>query len=464
MKRKASFLLLISGLTLTTILVSLSISFAIVLLMPPPEWPPMSFSQAIAAMRDPAAAELAGLRRVRSCEQPGSSPESALIALVAAAELGVAADRVRVMNVSQGGAAVLTMGLDMNPRPESREFQIVDFSATAETDVADARTFLVSSGKILPAFQLSQRQADGCWLSVSPSNKAVQDWRLRILVAFLLSAALLTPLAWWIARRLSGPLKRMALEATRVSLDDRGRPIPLEGAHEVRMAAEAMNAMQERLRAQADDMVHMLAAVAHDLRTPLTGLRLRAEAAPPAARERMIADIHRMNAMVTQVLDYVHGRYSPEVKTWVDLAGLVRDCIAGAQAAGGDVHEAQLSAVELQVEPLILRRALDNLIGNAVRYAGSARVSLTTESSVVVLQVDDEGPGIPDDQLKRVQEPFQRLELSRNRETGGTGLGLAVVRAAAVRNGGRLVLRNRDGGGLCARIELPRPDSAGFES
>jgi len=456
MRQPARFLFLINGLTLATIMVSLAISFGIALLIPPPEWPLMSFTQALAALNEPAVAERAGLRRERNCTPPADERGMKKIAQVAASELGVAADRVRVAPIELGPVLMtgrLESQSNLSPGPSATS-RFVDFGADSGSNLDDVRNFLTMD-PTLPAFQLSLRQADGCWLTVSPSNRAVRDWRLRIFAAFLLSAALLTPLAWWMARRLSEPLKRLAHEATRISLNDRGGSIPLEGAREVRMAAAAINAMQERLHAQADDMIHMLAAVAHDLRTPLTGLRLRAETAPPAARERMVADIQRMNTMISQVLDYVHGRSSPEARTRVDLTALVRSCIAGMQAAGCDVREVTLAPVQAQVEPLVLHRALENLISNAVRYAGSARVSLVTEGSLVVLQVEDDGPGIPDDQLKRVQEPFQRLEVSRNSETGGVGLGLAIARAAAVRNGGCLVLRNRDGGGLCARIELP---------
>ena len=436
-RRPIRFFYLIGGLTLTTILVALTISFAIALLIPPPSSAGMSVPQALAALREPATAERVDLRRVRSCALPATDKflDAAQIADIAAAELGVTRDRVRAA---------------WNPH------QLLVFAKVEFTKVELVRGDPASPGMMLPPFQLSLRQADGCWLTVSPSHTPMQTWRLHIFVAFLLSAVLLAPLTWWMARRLSRPLKRLALEARRVSLDDRSGPIPLEGAYEVREAAAAMNAMQERLQAQADDMTHMLAAVAHDLRTPLTGLRLRAEMAPPAAREHMVADIKRMNAMITQVLDYVHGRSNPEARMRVDLTALVRDCIAEAQAAGGNVREMVLVAAEADVEPLALQRALDNLICNAVRYGGSARVSLLADGDMVVLQVDDDGPGIPDDQIERLQEPFQRLEVSRNRETGGVGLGLAVARAAALRNGGRLVLRNRDGGGLCARIELPR--------
>lgn len=447
MRQRASFLSMVSGLTLTAILVSLTISFAIALLLPAPESPPMSVPQALAALGEPAAAERAGLRRVRSCTPP-ERREAVQIAEAAAAELAVTSDRVRAAWHSGNPRRFIKIAPRENENdPEKSSFLDSD---------ALRRAMISPAGLKLPAFQLSLRQDDGCWLTVSPSQTPIQTWRLRIFTAFLLCAALLAPLAWWMARRLSNPLKRLALEARRVSLDDRSAPIRLEGAHEIRVAAAAMNAMQARLQAQADDMVHMLAAVAHDLRTPLTGLRLRAEAAPPIARERMVTDIQRMNAMITQVLDYVHGRSNPEARTWVDLTTLVRECIEGARTAGGDVQEMTLMAAQAHVEQLGLHRAFDNLISNAVCYGGSAQVWLLIDRDVIVFQVDDDGPGIPEDQIERLQEPFQRLEASRNRETGGVGLGLAVARAAALRNGGRLVLRNRDGGGLSARIELPR--------
>ena len=439
MRRPASFLALIGGLTLTTILVALATTFIIALLLSRPEMPVMSISQALAALHDPAVAEHTGMRRERSCALPADGSGGVPIAEAVAAKLAVTTDRVRAAWDTRVQWTEISSEPDAEPPKAER-----------------IRHLLIAPRMKLPAFQLSLRQSDGCWLTVSLAHVPMPTWRAQIFTVLLLNAVLLAPLTWWVARRLSKPLERLALEAKSVSLDDRRAPIPLEGAREIRVAAAAMNAMQERLRAQADDMTHMLAAVAHDLRTPLTGLRLRAETAPPAARERMVADVQRMDTMITQVLDYVQGRSIPEAKVRVDLTALVRDCIAGAQAAGGEVREMALAAVQAHVEPLLLQRALDNLISNAVRYGGSARVSLLNDGDVIVLQVDDEGPGIPDDQIEQVQKPFQRLEVSRNRETGGVGLGLAVARAAALQNGGRLVLRNRDGGGLCARIELPR--------
>jgi two-component system, OmpR family, sensor kinase len=288
MRRSARFLHLIGGLTLATILMTLTISFGIALLIPPPMSAGMSVPQALAALRDPAAAERVGLRRVRSCALPATPTffDAAQIADIAAAELGVTRDRVRAA---------------WNPH------KLLVFAKVEFTKAELVRRDPASPGMMLPPFKLSLRQADDCWLTVSPLHTPIQTWRRQIFIAFLLTAVLLAPLTWWIARRLSRPLKRLALEARRVSLDDRSGSIPLEGAYEIRQAAAAMNAMQERLQAQANDMTHMLAAVAHDLRTPLTGLRLRAEMAPPATREHMVADIKRMNVMITQVLDYSIG-------------------------------------------------------------------------------------------------------------------------------------------------------------
>lgn len=452
MKSSPRFLSLISGLTLMTIVVSLAASFAITVLMPAPDTPPMSLSAALAVLRNPGTAPGEGLQLRHRCSRIEGS-EAGVIAAVAAAELGLPENQVYAVWEFRG-----------TPRATSVQIVTTDASGPVGADAKGkdiVRQILSGPGVNLPAFDLGVRQADGCWLTVGPSDMSMHVWRMRILAAFLLSALLLVPLAWWIARRLSSPLRDLAQAAEQATLDRRDASLMAADAgklrvHEVDVAAAAMDAMQTRLRAQADDVTRMLAAVAHDLRTPLTGLRLRAETAPPDQCRRMVADIARMEAMIGQVLDYARGQSQPEARGAVDLAELVQTCVAEQRVLGGKVATTTLASVSMSVEPLGLRRAFTNLVGNAVRYGGEVRVSLYVEEDSVVFQVDDAGPGIPEDQIERLQKPFQRLEGSRNQETGGVGLGLAVAHAAATRHGGRLLLQNRDTGGLSAKIILPR--------
>lgn len=442
------FLRLVGGLTLTTISVALAVSFAIVLANPGPAVPPMNLGAAVAALRDPASVPRDGALQVeRDCNLVDAAQAEVLVD-AAAQLLHVATADLRAHWVAHGGTALARVQIVSNVDGAAAGVDGAVGSALAQAQVE------------LPPFELGLREADGCWRVVRPSHSPMQAWRLRILGAFALSAALLAPLAWWVARRLSTPLRRLARDAERLSLDTHSAPTsddagPEPRVFEVEVAREAMTTMHARLRNQSDDMTRMLAAVAHDLRTPLTALRLRAESAPPAQCARMVADIERMDAMITQVLDYVRGQSQPEARVDTDLAELVDDCIAQAHALGANVQASRIEPLRAHVEPLGLRRALTNLVENAVRYAGNARVGLWRDGATLVISVDDDGPGIPDDQIERLQQPFQRLEVSRSRDTGGIGLGLAVAHAAALRHAGRLVLRNRAEGGLSARLEWP---------
>ena len=451
MKSSPRFLHLIGGLTLLTIVTSMMASFAIATLMPAPDTPPMSLQAALSALRDPGAAPAEGLQLEHRCSRIDGS-NAKVVATTAAAELGVPDDQVYAAWSFRGapgavGVQVLATGTAAT----------IDTGANGKDIV---RSILAAPGVNLPAFNLGVRQPDGCWLTVGPSDLSMHVWRMRIMAAFLLSALLLAPLAWWVARRLSSPLRDLARAAEQAALDRPGVSLLARGAgklrvHEVDVAAAAMDAMQARLRSQAGDVTRMLAAVAHDLRTPLTGLRLRAETAPPDQCRRMVADIARMEAMIVQVLDYARGQSQPEERVDMDIAELVRACVAEQRALGGQVETTKLASLSLRVEPLGLHRAFTNLIGNALRYGGEASVSLYIENDSLVFRVDDAGPGIPEDQIERLQEPFQRLEGSRSEETGGVGLGLAVAHAAATRHGGRLLLQNRSAGGLGASIILP---------
>jgi signal transduction histidine kinase len=442
------FLRLVGGLTLTTISVALAVSFAIVLANPGPAVPPMNLGAAVAALRDPASVPRDGALQVeRDCNLVDAAQAEVLVD-AAAQLLRVATADLRAHWIAHAGTPLARVQIVSN----------VDGAAAGVDGAVGAA--LAQAQVELPPFELGLREADGCWRVVRPSHTPMQAWRLRILGAFALSAALLAPLAWWVARRLSTPLRHLARDAERLSLDTHSAPMyddagPEPRVFEVEVAREAMTTMHARLRNQSEDMTRMLAAVAHDLRTPLTALRLRAESAPPAQCARMVADIERMDAMITQVLDYVRGQSQPEAHVDTDLAELVDDCIAQAHAPGANVQASRIEPLRAHVEPLGLRRALTNLVENAVRYAGNARVGLWRDGATLVISVDDDGPGIPDDQIERLQQPFQRLEVSRSRDTGGIGLGLAVAHAAALRHAGRLVLRNRAEGGLSARLEWP---------
>ncbi len=203
----------------------------------------------------------------------------------------------------------------------------------------------------------------------------------------------------------------------------------------------------------------MLAAVAHDLRTPLTALRLRSEAAPIPIREKMIDDLKRLEQMVDQFLSFVSASLSASAATEVDLAGLCGAAAADAREAQGAVTERVLARPTVRGSAVDLRRLIDNLVDNAVRYGGNAELSLDQQDNCATLTVSDRGPGLPEEELQRVFQPFYRPDSARSAETGGTGLGLAIVRAIARAHGGEVSLRNRsDRSGLVATLTLPVSD------
>lgn len=269
--------------------------------------------------------------------------------------------------------------------------------------------------------------------------------------------------AWVAARWLAEPVQRLANAARELGLNMDRKPLPETGTRECRDASRVFNQMQQRLQAQMAQRDQFVAAVSHDLRTPLTRLALRAEALnDPHERQQFGRDIAEMDTMIRVTLDYLRGAADAEPRVALDLASLVDSLIQDQQDCGHDVAAAAPlpAAPPLQAQASALRRCIVNLLDNAVRYGGSAQVSLVDEGLGLRLTVQDRGPGIAAEELERVLQPFYRVEGSRNRSSGGVGLGLATAHDIARQHGGSLVLRNREGGGLQADLFLPRTANA----
>lgn len=255
-----------------------------------------------------------------------------------------------------------------------------------------------------------------------------------------------------LVRWLTGPLRRLALAADRIG---RGAPvaIPSDGPEEVRRLAATLDAMQARIDRLVQDRTEALAAVSHDLRTPLTRMRLRTGFLDDAETQaRMEADLAEMEAMIDATLAYFRGDATAEPPELTDL-GAMLSTLCDAAADGGDAVSYEGPAhLDRTCRPVLLRRAVANLIENAVRYGGGARVRLTARPGAAIT-VDDDGPGIPPEDMERVLEPFVRLDPAR--AAGGVGLGLSIARDAAAEQGGTLTLQNRPEGGLRATLRLP---------
>ncbi len=315
------------------------------------------------------------------------------------------------------------------------------------------------SGKPEPAlighFQVAVRQGNG-WVLVEPRNNSPFDTReRRFLLLFILSSFIMLPAAWLFARRLARPFEQFADAAERIGRDPRALPPRVDGPEEVERAAEAFRQMQQRLQAYVTDRTQMLGAIAHDLRTPLTRLAFRLETLDGPERERMRGDVAEMEAMVKATLGFARADSEPAERQRLELGSLVEKVADDLAETGHRVGAEVLDPLVVEGDPVDLRRLVANLLENGEAYGHSAHARVWRDGNYAVVDIDDEGPGIPEDELERVFEPFYRLERSRNRETGGTGLGLSVVRSIARAHGGDVELSNRRGGGLRARISLP---------
>jgi signal transduction histidine kinase len=262
--------------------------------------------------------------------------------------------------------------------------------------------------------------------------------------------------AWYGAKLLTRPIQRLSDAAERLSEDLDSPPLQETGPREARQAAHTFNLMQQRIREQVQQRSRMLGAVSHDLRTPLARLKLRLEQINDTRlQDQMRQDLDDMIAMLDATLTYLHEQRTSEAWQWMDVQALVESLSENAQDQGANVH-ASGNCSPLQVQPMALRSCINNLVDNALRYAGDASIVLEDQQHQLLIRVIDHGPGIAEDQREAVFEPFFRLEGSRNRNSGGVGLGMTIAREAAERLGGQLSLEQTPGGGLTAVIRLPR--------
>ncbi|WP_426115680.1 ATP-binding protein [Massilia sp. PWRC2] len=274
-----------------------------------------------------------------------------------------------------------------------------------------------------------------------------------IISLFLASIALL---AYLVAKMTTRPLKQLAQAAKDLGNDINRAPLSLSGASEIRQASAAFNAMQARIRQYIFQRTQMLAAITHDLQTPLTRLRLRLEKVGDSElQERLIGDLSAMQAMVREGLDLARSMDTTEAMHSLDVDSLLDSVCDDASDSGQQVVLRGSANVAVLGRPMSLRRCLVNLIDNAVKYGQRADVAVDRQPGAVRIRICDNGPGIAADELARVFEPFYRIETSRSRESGGTGLGLTIARNIAEQHGGTISLLNRQQGGLEVTLLLP---------
>jgi signal transduction histidine kinase len=427
------------GLVIVSLIVTQALSVLVILNLPPPR--PLVYT--VAEVTNAAGQAAAGnddiqrglMASVSSHPPTGETSGSRRVHFrdAVAQSLGMPASAVVV---AQKGARLIVLGAH---KPKPRDLLL------------DAPEPL-----LMGSFQVGLRRPDGRWLVISPkSTFGIDPWQVRLLLVLALSVIAVAPLAWLFSRRIAAPIAALAAGAERLGRDPGAPQLDIVGPAEVSAAARAFNEMQARLRTYIDERMGMLGAIAHDLRTPLTRVRFRVEGLAEPLREKLIRDIDQMEAMVASTMGFIHDTSRPHDRRKLEVSSLVETVMDEAALTGADAAVESSERVVVDGDPLALKRLLVNLVDNALKFGSTARARVTAEGDVAVIEVEDNGPGVPEGEIERVFEPFHRVEVSRSRATGGIGLGLSVVRAVARGHGGDVVLRNRPCGGLSARVTLP---------
>lgn len=348
------------------------------------------------------------------------------------------------------------------PTPEQRLLRVNMNLLPIGTPQLRWKDLVIYGGHPFHAAIVGMRFPDSGWLNVTAELEPLRPWHSpTFLAAFLLMTIAAALLSLWAVRRMMEPLQTLANAAEALGRDVNAPPLPERGPTEIVTAAVAFNTMAGRIRRFVQDRTELLTAIGHDLRTPITRLKLRAEfVEDDEQRSKILADLEELEAMVSATLAFGRDARASEPVTPIDLAELLRTILDDAADARPDLQEVLQyegpAHLTIHARSLSMKRALANLVTNAVNYAGSARVRLQPpDNKVLIVQVEDNGPGIPPTELDRVFEPFHRGEPSRNRETGGVGLGLAIARNIVRAHGGDITLANRSEGGLRATVTLP---------
>ena len=298
---------------------------------------------------------------------------------------------------------------------------------------------------------------DGRWLAAQARfRRPPLQWAWPTILSMLLSAAVIVVVVSLVIGRATKSLLSLTAAAERFGRGARSEPLPETGPDEARRLIATFNAMQDRLTRFVSDRTRLLASISHDLRTPITAMRLRVELLEDdEVKAKLIDGLDEMQRMSEAALAFAKEEAAEGPTRAVDLAALTGSVIEDFADMGHDVAEVNSVRMVLECRPDAVKRALRNLVENAVRYGGRARVSLRQQDQEAVIWIDDDGPGLPEAQIEAMFEPFARLESSRSRETGGAGLGLSIARSIARAHGGEVRLTNRLEGGLRAEMALP---------
>ncbi|OAG72280.1 two-component system sensor histidine kinase [Gluconobacter japonicus] len=455
--RSTSVFTQVSLLSFASVLIAFGLSFGAVLLTPVPPPPQISIRDVITAFkRDVTTGFIVEKHALPPAGLRLSPIETAL-----SRALSISPDRIQV-DLIDTACTGHVFGEGQSTLLIGQRLAIIDSNEQGFTMRWDEHSPIGPDTR-LPAFVAALRQEDGRWLWIRPTDPGLTIWRLRLLLAFGLALALLSGPVWYATRCLTRPIEKLGTAARHASIEG-ARPFPVTGPKEVQEVATAMNTMHDRLSLQSREQIQALTALAHDMRTPLTGLRIRAELIPSGQKQYVLDDVARMTHMIEDVLAF--ARLSQEEADFqiTSIIPLLREITASHRALGEPVfcedNDTHWNNIVVRGEAIMIRRAIENVIVNALRYAGSARLTISCPGNQPYLKIhiDDDGPGVSTDKLDFITRPFTRLESSRNRSTGGTGLGLAITKRIVTGYGGQIELRNRLPKGLRITLSFQREE------
>ncbi|OYU14974.1 MAG: hypothetical protein CFE37_07970 [Alphaproteobacteria bacterium PA4] len=439
---RSSFVLALSGAVLLA-----CASLGVILTTPVPfDFPVITLDVARALTGQPYAQQGAPLQvEIRSA--PGIAAGEGAVAQVVAAAIA------RQAHVAPGKVLLELSGANEPLGP--RQFDMARRSYEQEM-LAAARLYRDDdrfSPLVFGSFRAAMQLPDGRWRVVSRTPSEPQ-WQYGVAKGILIALLLMIPLAWWFSRALAAPIHALGDSANRIGSGE-DHPVRVAGPREVRQAAEALNMMQARIRRNANERAEMLAAIAHDLRTPLARLRFLLADQPLSNHPQVDREIVEMSRMLETTMDYVRGESVRPQRERLDLRLMIETIVDELIDQGCDARLEPGPACTITADPVLLRRVFANVIDNAVTHGGSARISLADEGSQVAIAIADDGPGMADADIARAFDPFFRAERSRNRETGGIGLGLAIAARGVAAHGGSITIGSNQPG-LIVRIGLPR--------
>ena len=434
---------------LVVVLGAQALNFAILLLVRLPEPPVYRLDEVAGALREGRDSEALRVAAGEPPPEAAQDPRDRRIGAAMASRLGVPAHAVRI-RISK-------------PPLAPGDWWLREPGAMGRPVPPDGRGEAPPAGRepgmnqdlVVGRFAAALLLPDGRWRVAAPKETGLEPWQWTALAWLFGTVLLAAPFAWILARRAAAPITLFSRAADRIGRDPNAASLSEEAPTELKPAIAALNEMHARLKRYVDDRTTLVAAIAHDLRTPLMRLTLILEDVDEPARGASRSEIREMSDRIDAALAFVRGVAIPAKRKRLNLRSLVESVVSEMEDGGADVELVAGPQAVVDADVGGIRSMIVNLLANAVRYAGSARVALHRDDGHVRLEVSDDGPGIPEAEIERVFEPFHRVESSRSRETGGTGLGLASARAVARAHGGDVVLRNRPQGGLTVEAILP---------